>query len=181
VTAPDSPEAAVVWWKTSLTLAEIPRRHIIRWTDITGAPSGTITIPSPHPRLDRRTIESALTEELTTHYPGASPRLGTEMELNDQLSAEARLRVAGHRVLTRALTRVYGWRTVGGVVATLLGKGIDAYVLIDEEATRAVREAVCQEAGRALAEFSTANPDDLYDGGWERGGEDRWQLLLEQR
>ena len=172
--------AAVVWWKTSLALVEIPRRHTIGWTDTTGNPHGTITIESPHPRLDRRTIETALAAELVSTYP-IPPRLGTATELSDQLSGEARLRAAGHQVLTRDLTTVYGHRALGGVVATLLGKGIDAYILIDQHASPAARTASCQAAAQALTQFKVASPEELCDNGWERGHEDRWQLLLQQR
>ena len=66
---PELTPNAVVWCKTSLTLAEIPRRHIIGWCDGAGTPFGTITIVSPHPRLDRRTSETALAEELAATYP----------------------------------------------------------------------------------------------------------------
>jgi len=109
------------------------------------------------------------------------PRLGPVAELADQLTAEARLRAAGHQVLTRDITSAYGTRALGGVVATLLGKGIDAYVLIDNDASQPARTAVCQTAEQALTQFSSASPDELYDNGWERGYEDRWQLLLQQR
>ena len=177
---PELTPGAVVWWKTSLALAEIPRRHTIGWCDTTGAPFGTITIVSPHPRLDRRTIETKLAEHLATTYP-VPPRFGPAVELADQLTAEARLRAAGHQVLTRDLTSVYGVRALGGVVATLLGKGIDAYVLIDRNASRPARTALCQTAEQALTHFAIASPDELYDDGWERGHEDRWQLLLQQR
>jgi hypothetical protein len=172
--------ASVVWWKTSLAFAEIPRRHIVGWSDTAGSPHGTITITSPHPRLDRRTIETALAGELASQYP-MPPRLGTVDELTDQLTAEARLRAAGHQVLIRDLTGTYGSRALGGVVATLLGRGVDAYILIDHNATSAARTAVCQTAEKALSDFVTANPDDLYGSGWERGGEDRWQLVLQRR
>ena len=37
-------QAAVVWWKTSVALVDIPRRHTIGWCDTSGTPSGTITI-----------------------------------------------------------------------------------------------------------------------------------------
>ncbi|HEY5788697.1 MAG TPA: hypothetical protein VIT65_28400, partial [Microlunatus sp.] len=156
------------------------RRHTIGWCDTSGAPHGTITIVSPHPRLDRRTIETALAEELVTTYP-IPPRLGTADGLGDELTPEARLRAAGHQVLTRNLTTVYGARALGGVVATLLGKGIDAHVLIDDDASPAARTAICQAAERALIYFALASPDELYDNGWDRGHEDRWQLLLQQR
>ena len=76
MTAPEMTPQTVVWWKTSLALVDIPRRHTIGWCDTSGAPHGTITIVSPHPRLDRRTIETALAEELVTTYPIPS-RLGT--------------------------------------------------------------------------------------------------------
>ncbi len=155
MTETDPTSAAVVWWRTSLALAEIPRRHIIGWSDISGYPEGTITISSPHPRLDRRTIETALAAELPATYSDL-PRLGTVEELSDRLTAEARLRAAGHRVVTRQVTRVYGDCAVGGVVATLLGKGVDAYILIDREATSAARKAVCQTAEEALARCSSA-------------------------
>lgn len=169
-----------MWWRTSLVLVEVPRRHIIGWSDVTGAPFGTITITSPHPRLDRRTIETALAAELAQTYP-LPPRLGTAAELSDQLTVEARLRAAGHQVLTRDLTSVYGHRALGGVVATLLGKGIDAYILIDKHASAAARTAICQAAEQALTHFAVASPEELYDTGWERGHEGRWQLLLQQR
>lgn len=171
---------AVVWWKTSLGLAEIPRRHTIGWSDTSGVPNGAITIASPHLRLDRRTIETALAANLAQTYP-TPPRLGPVAELADQLTPEARLRAAGHQVLTRNLTAVYGHRTIGGVVATLLGRGVDAHILIDHGASPPVRTAVCQAAEHALAEFVVATPDELYDADWERGREDRWQLLLERR
>ena len=180
MTDPQVASRAVVWWRTSLALVEIPRRHIIGWSDTTGDPHGTVTITSPHPRLDRRTIETALAAELAQTYPDP-PRLATAAELNDQLSAEARLRAAGHQVLTRDLTTTYGHRALGGVVATLLGKGIDAYILIDKHASAAARTAICQAAEQALTQFRTASPEELYDNGWERGHEDRWQLLLQQR
>lgn len=174
---PDPTPAAVVWWKTSVVLAEIPRRHLVGWADTTGRPAGTITITSPHPRLDRRTVEAHLASELASAYP-TPPRLGTPTELDDQLSAEARIRATGHAVLTRDLRGVYGPEAVGGIVATLLGKGINAYVLIDHEATTATRAAICQTALHALDDFAAATPVDLYAAGWERGGEERWQLLL---
>ena len=180
MTAPERTPAAVVWWRTRLALVEIPRRHTIGWSDTTGAPFGSITIASPHPRLDRRTIETALAADLAQTYPDP-PRLGTAAELSDQLTAEARLRAAGHRVLTRDLTTVYGHRALGGIVATLLGKGIDAYILIDQQASSPARTAVCQAAEQALTKFAVASPEELYDNGWERGHEDRWQLLLQQR
>ena len=183
VTADGEPEArpaSVVWWKTSVGLAEIPRRHRIGWADVTGMPAGTLTITSPHPRLDRRTIEAHLVDEVGTAY-AAPPTLGTVAELDKELSPEARVRAAGHSVLTRDLRSVYGEEAVGGIVATLLGKGVNAYVLIDHDATTATRTAVCQAALDALDTFSTATPADLYAGGWERGGEERWQLLLQRR
>ena len=119
------PAAAVVWWRTSLAVTEIPRRHVIGWCDAAGAPTGKIDIVSPHLRLERRTIETALAQDLAGRY-ATPPRLGTTDELAEILSIEARLRAAGHHVLTRNLTDVYGPRTVGGVVATLLGKGQSA-------------------------------------------------------
>ena len=180
MTDPELTPGSVVWWKTSLALAEIPRRHTIGWCDTTGAPHGTITILSPHPRLDRRTIETALAEDLALTYP-ITPQLGPAAEMTDQLTAEARLRAAGHHVLTRNLTRVYGDDALGGIVATLLGKGVNAYVLIDHTTTRPARTAVCQTAEQALTDFAAASPGELYDDGWERGNEDRWQLLLYQR
>ena len=160
MTAPEVTPRTVVWWKTSLSLVDIPRRHSIGWCDSSGTPFGSITIVSPHPRLDRRTIETALVGELT---------------------AEARLRAGGHAVQTRDLAGVYGDHALGGVVATLLGKGVQAYVLIDQDASHAARTAICQTAEQALTSFVTADPDELYAGGWERGHEDRWQLLLRRR
>lgn len=180
MTTVDTPRSAVVWWKTSLALAEIPRRHNIGWSDTAGTPHGVVTITSPHPRLDRRTIENAIAEELAERY-ARPPRLGTPDELTDQLTAEARLRAAGHQVLIRHVADVHGSRAVGGIVATLLGRGIDAFVLIDSAASSAARTAVCQTAEKALADFATASPDELYEDGWERGGGDRWQLLLQAR
>jgi len=180
VTVPELPPRTVVWWKTSLSLIDIPRRHTIGWCDTSGTPFGTITIVSPHPRLDRRTIEAALTEELATTYPGPL-RLNTATENPGELTAEARLRAGGHAVLTRDLAGVYGDHAPGGVVATLLGKGVQAYVLIDQQAGYAARTAICQTAEQALTHFETASPEDLYADGWERGREDRWQLLLQRR
>ena len=58
VTVPELTPRTLVWWKTSLSLVDIPRRHTIGWCDTSGTPFGTITIVSPHPRLDRRTIEA---------------------------------------------------------------------------------------------------------------------------
>ena len=179
VTEPEYAPPAVVSWKTTVGLAEIPRRHQIGWADTTGTPAGTVTITSPHPRLDRRTIEAHLISEIATAY-STPPRLGTAAELDEELSAEARIRAAGHPVLTRDLRSVYGEEAVGGIVATLLGKGINAYILIDHDATTAARTAVCQAAWNALETFRTATPSDLYADGWERGGEDRWQLLLQR-
>lgn len=69
MTTDEASSAAVVWWKTSLALAEIPRRHKVGWSDISGTPHGVVTITSPHPRLDRRTIENAIAEELAERYP----------------------------------------------------------------------------------------------------------------
>ena len=173
-------QAAVVWWKTSVALVDIPRQHTIGWCDTSGTPSGTITIVSPHPRLDRRTIETALAADLATTYP-RPPRLGVPAELTDELCAEARLRSAGHQVLSRNLAQVYGDRALGGVVATLLGRGLDAYVLIDNDASQPARSAICQTAERALTHFGAAGPEELYEAGWERGHEDRWQLLLQRK
>lgn len=180
MTAVDTVPATVVWWKTSLALAEIPRRHIIEWCDTNGSPHGTVTITSPHLRLDRRTIEMAVAENVAGRYP-VPPRLGTADQWTRELTAEARLRASGHQVLIRDLTRVYGEPVVGGIVATLLGRGVEAYVLVDRGATPAVGTAVCQAAENALAHFSGASPRELYDRGWERGQEDRWQLLLQRR
>ena len=180
VTAPEVTPRTVVWWKTSLSLVDIPRRHSIGWCDSSGTPFGSITIVSPHPRLDRRTIETALTEHLAATFSDP-PRLGTAAEFIGELTAEARLRAGGHAVLTRDLAGVYGDHALGGVVATLLGKGVQAYVLIDQDASHAARTAICQTAEQALTSFVTADPDELYAGGWERGHEDRWQLLLRRR
>lgn len=173
------PAAAVVWWKTSLAMAKVPRQQI-GWCDAAGSPHGAITILSPHPRLDRRTVETALAQHLAGRYR-EPPRLATAEELADQLSVEAQLRAAGYRVLTRDLTGTYGSRALGGVVATLLGRGIRAYVLIDDDATGPARTAVCYAAEEALRQFQTATPDQLHASGWERGREERWQLLLQQR
>lgn len=180
MTVPELTPPSVVWWKTSLSLVDIPRRHTIGWCDTSGTPFGTITIVSPHPRLDRRTIEATLTEELNTTLPGPL-RLNPATENLGELTAEARLRVGGHAVLTRDLAGVYGDHTLGGVVATLLGKGVQAYVLIDQQAGYAARIAICQTAEQALTHFETASPEELYADGWERGHEDRWQLLLQRR
>jgi hypothetical protein len=180
VTVPELAPRSVVWWKTSLSLVDIPRRHTIGWCDTSGTPFGTITIASPHPRLDRRTIEATLTEELAATFPGPL-RLCTVTENVVELTAEARLRAGGHAVLTRDLADVYGDQALGGVVATLLGKGVQAYVLIDQHAGYAARTAVCQTAEQALTHFETASPEQLYADGWERGHEDRWQLLLRRR
>ena len=143
MTASELTPRTVVWWKTSLSLVDIPRRHTIGWCDTSGTPFGTITIVSPHPRLDRRTIEAALTENLATTFPDP-PRLGTAAEFAGEFTAEARLRAGGHAVLTRDLARVYGDHALGGVVATLLGKGVQAYVLIDQDASHAARAAICR-------------------------------------
>ncbi len=45
----------------------------------------------------------------------------------------------------------YGDHAPGGVVATLLGKGVQAYVLIDQDASHAARTAICQTAEQARA------------------------------
>jgi hypothetical protein len=91
MTDPELTPGSVVWWRTSLALAEIPHRHTIGWCDTTGAPHDTITIVSPHPRLDRRTIETALAEDLALTYP-IPLQLGLAAEMTDQLTAEARRR-----------------------------------------------------------------------------------------
>ena len=47
-----------------------------------------------------------------------------------------------------------------------------------------LREAATLRAARALADrilAESADPEQLYAGGWERGHEDRWQLLLQRR
>lgn len=171
----------MVWWKTSLSLSDLPRRHTIGWCDASGAPYGTITIASNHPRLDRRTIETALHAHLRSPMFAIPPRLAPAADIPDaDLTAEARLRAAGHQVLVRDLASVYGDDALGGVVATLLGRGIDAYILIDHDARHAARTAICQAAEHALGNFQNATPEQLHAAGWERGLEDRWQLLLQR-
>ena len=180
MTDPELTPRTVVWWKTSLSLVDIPRRHTIGWCDTSGTPFGTITIVSPHPRLDRRTIETALTEELAATFPGPPPSQ-TATETLGELTAEARLRAAGHAVLTRDLAGVYGDHALGGVVATLLGKGVEAYVLIDHTPATPARTAICQTAEQALTQFETASPEELYAERLGTRSEDRWQLLLQRR
>lgn len=90
------------------------------------------------------------------------PRLAAAVDIPAaDLTAEARLRAAGHQVLVRDLVSVYGDDALGGVVATLLGRGIDAYILIDRDARHAARTAICQAAEHALGGFQNATPNSF--------------------
>lgn len=172
----------VAWWRHSRAVVEVPRRHRIGWCDVTGDPHGHLEIISPHVRLDRRQIETALTADLTDlhHYP-SPPRIAPAHTVTDQLGAAARLRVAGHRIVDRDLLSTYGLHVVGGVIATLLGQGVEATIVADRSLSDPVREATLHAAEQAIEDFRTATPDELYEAGWDRTGEHGWQLILRQR
>jgi hypothetical protein len=96
--------------------------------------------------------------------------------VEDQLTIGAQLHVAGHRVVERDLVTTYGLHVVGGVLATLLGQGVDATIVVDRALSQPVRDATLH----ALARFRDADPAELYETGWERTEEHGWQLLLLQ-
>ena len=163
-------------------MVEVPRRHSIGWCHVTGQPHGRLEIPSPHFRLDRRQIETALTAHLADAHEFATPPAITPAYLvEDELTIGARLRVTGHRIVERDLVTVYGLQIVGGVIATLLGKGAAATIVCDQALSHPVREATLHAAADALTQFQSAAPAELYEAGWERAGEHGWQLLLGQR
>lgn len=172
----------VVWWRQSRRLVDIPRRHGIGWCDAAGDPYGQLEITSPHPRLDRRQIETALAADLTnSHRYPRPPQIVPAHTVEHQLSIAAQLRVAGHRVLDRDLMTTYGLHVVGGVIATLLGQGVEATIVCDRALSGPVREATLHAADQAIAQFRTATQDELREAGWDRAGEHGWQLLLWQR
>ena len=162
-------------------MVEVPRRHSIGWCHVTGQPHGRLEIPSPHFRLDRRQVETALTAHLADHT-AQRPAAGLPAYLvEDQLTIGAQLRMAGHRILERDLVTAYGLQVVGGVIATLLGQGVAATIVCDQALSHPVRNATLHAAADALTQFRTAEPAELYEAGWERAGEHGWQLLLGQR
>lgn len=162
-------------------MVEVPRRHAIGWCHVTGQPHGRLEIPSPHFRLDRRQVETALTAHLADQHPNsAPPQVAPAYLVEDQLTIGAQLRMAGHRIVERDLVTAYGLQVVGGVIATLLGQGVDATIVCDRALSQPVREATLHAAD-ALTQFQSAAPTELYDAGWERAGGHGWQLLLGQR
>jgi hypothetical protein len=172
----------VVWWREARSVVEVPRRHSIGWCHVTGQPHGRLEIPSCHFRLDRRQIETALTSYLADQHPTSDPpRVAPAYLLEDQLTIEAQLRVAGHRIVERDLVTAYGLQVVGGTVATLPGQGVDATIVCDRALSHPVREATLHAATEVIAQFRDAAPADLFDAGWERAGEHGWQLLIGQR
>lgn len=163
-------------------MVEVPRRHAIGWCHVTGQPHGRLEIPSPHFRLDRRQVETALTAHLADQHPNsAPPQVAPAYLIEDQLTIGAQLRMAGHRIVERDLVTAYGLQVVGGVIATLLGQGVAATIVCDRALSQPVREATLHAAGDAIALFQEASPGELYEAGWERAGEHGWQLLLGQR
>ena len=129
-----------MWWREARPVVEVPRRHAIGWCHVTGQPHGRLEIPSPHFRLDRRQIETALTAHLADQHPtSAPPQVAPAYLVEDQLTIGARLRVAGHRIVERDLVTAYGLQVVGGVIATLLGQGVDATIVCDRALSHPVR------------------------------------------
>ena len=171
-----------MWWREARPVVEVPRRHAIGWCHVTGQPHGRLEIPSPHFRLDRRQIETALAAHLADQHPASGPpHVIPAYLVEDQLTIGARLQVAGHRIVERDLVTAYGLQVVGGVIATLLGRGVDATIVCDRALSRPVREATLRTAADAIALFREAGPAELFETGWERAGEHGWQLLLSQR
>lgn len=163
-------------------MVEVPRRHAIGWCHVTGQPHGRLEIPSPHFRLDRRQIETALTAHLADQHPtSARPPVMPAYLVEDQLAIGARLRVAGHRIVERDLVTAYGSACCRGVIGIVLGQGVDATIVCDQVLSQPVREATLHAAADAIALFQEASPGELYEAGWERAGEHGWQLLLGQR
>ena len=171
-----------MWWREDRPVVEVPRRHAIGWCHITGEPHGRLEIPSPHFRLDRRQVETALTAHLADQHPtSAPPQVAPAYLVEDQLTIRAQLRMAGHRIVERDLVTAYGLQVVGGVIATLLGQGVAATIVCDQALSQPVRDATLHAAADAIALFQEASPGELYEAGWERAGEHGWQLLLGQR
>jgi len=167
----------VVWWRHRPVM-EVPLRHRIGWCTQSGRPHGQLVITSHHLRLDRRQIETALAAELARHSPTA-PRLLPAHQVGD-LSVEAQLRVNGHHITDTDLTTDYGLDVVGGITAVLLGRGVDATIVLDAELSDPVRDATVHAAADMLADFADATPTMLYETGWARTPTDRWELLLTQ-
>ena len=170
----------VVWWRQPRSVVEVPRRHLIGWCDATGRCHGCLVITSHHLRLDRRQIHTALAVELAGHFP-TPPTLAPAHESRTEISNEASLRVDGFRIIEMDLTSVYGLNVVAGITAQLLARGVDASVVVDWELSDPVRDATCHAAAQALGHFRRASPTDLYEAGWTRASDERWQLLLSQR
>ena len=178
---PERTSSTVLWWRQPLPPAGTPRVHRIGWVDANGRPHGRLDIPSPHLRLDPRTIETALADHLVPRiYPVPPTILAAGLTDPALYGSETRLVLDGHTVTNMDLSTVYGLDVVAVVSARLHAAGPRAVIAVEETLNPAVRIAALTAARDAIADFTTANPDELVATGWSRRAEGRWQLLLHQ-
>ncbi len=178
---PERASSTVLWWRQPLPPAQTPRIHRIGWVDTAGRPHGRLDIDSPHLRLDPATIEAALADHLVPHtYPNPPRILAAGLTDPALYGSETRLVLDGHTVTNMDLSTVYGLDVVAVVSARLHAAGPRAVIAVEETLNPAVRIAALTAARDAIADFTTANPDELVATGWSRRAEGRWQLLLHQ-
>jgi hypothetical protein len=183
VTGSPRPAAStVVWWRNPTGGHRPPGIHEIGWVDTTGRPHGRLRIPSPHLRLDPRTIEAALAAHLVPHpYPTQPAIAAAGLTDPDLLASEAQLVLDGHTIAEAELSTVYDLDVVAVATAQLYSAGPRAVLTVDEGLGPAVRDATMTAALRAIADFATTHLGDLDAMGWRRRGDGSWQLLLHQR
>jgi len=177
---PGSGTGSVVWWRQSPPTPTI-RIHQIGWVDVTGRPTGHLEIRSPHLRLDERTIHTALAEHLVpASYPTMPIIRPAHRVPETELSLETGLIIDGHTITHRDLLIPYGIDVVAGISAQLLVRGPKATIVLEETLQQPVKDAVLTTIRRSLHQFAAATPTELFDAGWQRRRDDRWQLILTQ-
>lgn len=180
------PDPTVLWWpRRHISGVEVGTRvHRFGWTAPGFDRTGTLTIPTTRPWLDRPTIEAELTTQITELL---APELrDTEVVLVPagehltDLDPAIRLQVGGADVHLVDLTGPYGLDVIAGVVAELRGRDVWSQVFLETTTAGATRTAAAHWAEHALEQFTHAGPGQLLDHGWTQTSLSRWQLLGRQ-
>lgn len=171
VTSPVS----VLWWRDARAGSEVPRSYGVGWMCADGSVTGLAALTTPHAWLDAATIEAGIQPVLTAELGPVSlaPAAGQTSPIVD-------LAVAGHRLHHADLALTYGVDVVGGVVAELRGRGVQATVVFDRTLSTPLRLAVACWAVDALHSFRHSSEGDLLDQGWHPLRNTSWQLLASQ-
>lgn len=186
-----SPDPTVLWWprRPDAGVEVGTRVHRFGWTAPGLDRTGTLTIPTTRPWLDRPTIETELTTQLTELLAAELQALqsaDTELVLVPagehltDLDPVIRLQVGGADVHLVDLTASYGLEVIAGVVAELRGRDVWSQVFLETSTAGATRTAAARWAEHALEQFAHASPGQLLDHGWTQTQLSRWQLLGRQ-